>query len=213
MLRQLKQFYRSVILPDRLFLLRKAKQEKILYLTFDDGPVAGVIEPLLALLDKHQIKATFFVLGSRAAKHPELMSAIHSCGHTIANHSYSHPAFNKISHADKLKQVVQANDIIQQTTGQACRLFRAPQGRWDLRLLLALGRKKITAVHWSRDSMDFLKEPAENIAARFNQQPVQAGDIILFHDDDIRCVEALELLLPLWLKQGYRFDALENNLK
>ena len=209
MLSKLKYLLRSFILPDRLFLLSKNQNEKALYLTFDDGPVPGVIERLLDLLDKHQIKVTFFVIGSRAEKHHDLLAEIHKRAHTIANHSYSHPEFHKISHAEKIAEINKTNQIIEQIVGEPCSLFRAPQGRWDLKLLFTMLKKKITAVHWSRDSMDFLKEPANKIVERFIKHPVKAGDIILFHDDHERCVDALEILIPQWLEQGYRFNALE----
>ncbi|MBA6294080.1 polysaccharide deacetylase family protein [Colwellia sp. MB3u-70] len=210
MLHKLKYLLRSYVLPDRLFLLSKNQQEKNIYLTFDDGPVPNVIKKLLPLLDKYQIKVTFFVIGSRAEKNPNLMAEIHKRGHTIANHSYNHPAFNKISLAEKLMQIDKANKIISQTTERSCTLFRAPQGRWDMRLLFAMLQKKITAVHWSRDSMDFLKEPTNKIVERFLKQPVKSGDIILFHDDHERCIDALDILIPQWLAQGYSFNALEN---
>lgn len=209
MLRKLKYLLRSFILPDQLFLLSKTKNEKTLYLTFDDGPVPGVIERLLDLLDKYQIKVTFFIIGSRAEKNPHLLAEIDKRAHTIANHTYSHPEFHKISHAEKLVEINKTSQIIEQISGESCTLFRAPQGRWDLKLLLSIWQKKITAVHWSRDSMDFLKEPANKIAERFIKQPVASGDIILFHDDHERCIDALEILIPQWLEQGYCFNALE----
>jgi peptidoglycan/xylan/chitin deacetylase (PgdA/CDA1 family) len=210
MLLKLKYLLRAIILPDRLFLLSKTQKEKTLYLTFDDGPVPGVVERLLDLLDKYQVKVTFFILGSRAEKNPDLLNEIHKLAHTLANHSYSHPEFHKISHAEKMIEVEKTNLIIKQVTGESCTLFRAPQGRWDMHLIFALLLKKITAVHWSRDSMDFLKEPANKIADRFLEQPVKPGDIILFHDDHERCIDALDVLIPQWLAQGYSFSALEN---
>ena len=210
MLNKLKYLLSAFILPDRLFLLSKTQQEKTLYLTFDDGPVPGVIEPLLDLLDKYKIKATFFILGSRADKNLNLLHDIHKRAHTIANHSYSHPEFHKISHAKKITEIDKTNLIIKQVTGEFCTLFRAPQGRWDMYLIFKLLIKKITAVHWSRDSMDYLKEPANKIAERFINTPVKSGDIILFHDDHERCIDALDILIPQWLEQGYSFNTLEN---
>ena len=191
-------------------LLSKTQQEKTLYLTFDDGPVPGVIEPLLDFLGEYQIKATFFILGSCAERHPKLLTKIAKADHSIANHSYSHAQFHKISHVEKITEIEKTNHVIKQITGENCTLFRAPQGRWDFVLLFSMMRKKITAVHWSRDSQDFLKEPADKIAERFLQNPVKSGDIILFHDDDTRCIDALKILIPQWLEQGYSFNALEH---
>jgi len=208
MIQQVKLFIRSYLLPDSLFLYAKTRRKKTLYLTFDDGPVAGVTESLLDLLKKHEAKATFFIIGSRALKNPLLMSRIHNEGHTIANHSYSHPNFDQISAQAQQEEVRKTNKIISQTTQQLCQLFRAPQGRWNLKLIFFLWKKKITAVHWNRDSLDFNKEPVEIIINRFKHQVVNSGDIILFHDDNALCIPALEYLIPYWQSQGYTMKKL-----
>jgi len=208
MIQQVKLFIRFYLLPDKLFLYAKTRRKKALYLTFDDGPVSGITEPLLDLLKKYNAKATFFIIGKCAEKEPVLMSRIYDEGHTIANHSYSHPNFNKISDAEQHNEVKRTNNIISQTTKSPCQLFRAPQGRWNLKLIYFLWKEKITAVHWNRDSLDFKKEPAEEIISRFQKQAVTAGDIILFHDDNNLCISVLEKLIPLWQSQGYTMEKL-----
>lgn len=208
MIQQVKLFIRSYLLPDSLFLYAKTRRKKALYLTFDDGPVLGVTESLLDLLKKHNAKATFFIIGTRAEREPALMRRINSEGHTLANHSYNHPNFNEISDKAQQEQVLKTNQIIAQTTKSSCLLFRAPQGRWNLKLLYFLWKEKITAIHWSRDSLDFKKEPAEVIINRFKQNAVNAGDIILFHDDNDLCISVLEQLIPHWQSQGYTMDKL-----
>jgi peptidoglycan/xylan/chitin deacetylase (PgdA/CDA1 family) len=208
MIQQVKLFIRSYLLPDRLFLYAKSRRKKALYLTFDDGPVSGVTESLLDLLKKHNVKATFFVLGKCAEKEPVLMSRLYKEGHTIANHSYSHPNFTKLNDTEQRSEVNKTNDVIRQTTNSPCQLFRAPQGRWNLKLMYFLWKEKITAVHWNRDSLDFKKEPAEVIINRFKEQPVNAGDIILFHDDNNLCISVLTQLIPVWQSQGYTMEKL-----
>lgn len=207
---QMLKTIKSWLLPQSLLLRNKSRKDNVLYITFDDGPVPNIIEPLLSLLAKHQVKATFFIIGSRAKKNPELITEIYKQKHTVANHSFSHPKFNTISHKRKSLEINKTNSIIHEYTQEKCHLFRAPQGIWDLRLLLDLFRLNITAAHWSRDSKDFLKESPELIIKRFIDKPVQAGDIILFHDDHHRCIEALETLIPHWKSQGFQFNALEN---
>jgi peptidoglycan/xylan/chitin deacetylase (PgdA/CDA1 family) len=209
MLTKLKYFFRDKILPNRLFLVSKTSTEKSLYLTFDDGPVPEVIESLLELLEKFQAKATFFIIGSRGKRHPELLDKINAQQHSLANHSFSHPCFHKISHLEKCQEIDKTNKIISQITNRRCAIFRAPQGRWDLQLLWHLFQKKITPTHWSRDSLDFKKESAAVIIKRFNTQPVTAGDIILFHDDSTLCIEALSVLIPQWQSQGFTLKALK----
>jgi len=208
MIQHIKLFVSSYLLPDSLFLHAKTRHEKILYLTFDDGPVAGVTEPLLNLLKKYNVKASFFIVGAKAEKEPTIMSLIHSEGHTIANHSYSHPNFSQIDNKAQQRQIKKTNQIIYQTTRQPCSLFRAPQGRWSLKLIYFLWKEKITATHWNRDSLDFKKESVEIIINRFKQQMVNSGDIILFHDDNKLCISALEYLIPYWQSQGYAMKKL-----
>lgn len=207
---KIKYFIRSKLLPNSLFLTNGKRESKSLYLTFDDGPVQGVTEELLDLLEKNQVKATFFIIGQRAKNDPDLIKKIHTRGHKIANHTYTHPAFHKISLPEKINEIISTNTLIKELTNEDCKIFRAPQGRWDLKLLIHLFRLKITAVHWSRDSRDFLKEQPEKIVKRFIDDPVKNGDIILFHDDDSRCIEALKTLIPHWQSQGFSLNALEN---
>jgi peptidoglycan/xylan/chitin deacetylase (PgdA/CDA1 family) len=191
-------------------LINEKRKLKSLYLTFDDGPVQGITEELLELLEQYQVKATFFMIGSRMSKSPDLLKKVYEQKHTLANHSYSHPNFNKLSSEKILEEISSTNIVIKKNTLQDCRLFRAPQGRWSIKLLFKLFRLKMTAVHWSRDSMDFLKEQPEKIIKRFIDAPVKNGDIILFHDDDSRCIEALKILIPHWQSQGFSLNALEN---
>jgi len=209
MIQKLKYFIRSKILPNKLFLIDKKNHSKSIYLTFDDGPVPGVTDKLLTLLDKYNVKATFFVVGNRVQKHPELLLNIYESGHKLANHTFTHPAFHKISLAQKVREIIDTNLAIENIINEKCNMFRAPQGRWDIKLLVKLFRLKITAVHWSRDSMDFLKEEPEKIIKRFEVKPVSPGDILLFHDDDQRCIEVLDTLIPIWLSQGYKLETLE----
>ena len=209
MIQKLKYFIRSKLLPNKLFLIDKKTQSKSIYLTFDDGPIPGVTDKLLTLLDKYDVKATFFIVGNCAQKHPELISKINESGHKLANHSFTHPPFHKISLAKKVREIIDTNLIIENIINEKCNMFRSPQGRWDIKLLIKLFRLNITAVHWSRDSMDFLKEEPEKIIKRFEVKPVSSGDILLFHDDDQRCIEVLDTLIPKWLSQGYKLEALE----
>ncbi|AWL11660.1 putative 30.6 kDa protein in fumA 3'region [Saliniradius amylolyticus] len=191
-------------------LKRQSPRRKQLFLTFDDGPTPEVTPSLLALLTETGARATFFMLGQQVERYPSLTAQIHAQGHTLANHSFDHAPFHRISHQQKIQQVARTNAVIEAITHRSCRWFRAPQGRWDLRLLLYLARKGMTAVHWSRDSMDFRKWPPERLVQEFDSHPPVNGDIILFHDDDDRCVEALKTLIPRWQAQGFELCALES---
>jgi peptidoglycan/xylan/chitin deacetylase (PgdA/CDA1 family) len=209
MLTRIKYFFITYLLPERLFLLRKSSADNALYLTFDDGPVENIIEPLLTLLAQYQAKATFFVLGSRVAESPQLLTKISQANHTIANHSYTHPNFHQISHQQKCQEIEKTNQLITRITGKSCQFFRAPQGRWNIKIIGYLIKNSMVATHWSRDSLDFTKTSVDEIIERFKTQPVTAGDIILFHDDATLCIEALTRLIPLWQSQGFTLKALK----
>ena len=209
MLKKLKYLIRTTILPNSILLINKNKKEKNLYLTFDDGPHPEVTIPLLDLLREHNVKATFFIIGKYAQQHPELLKQMISEGHKVANHTYTHPSFEKVSLQQKLTEVIKTNNIIEEITGESCKMFRAPKGAWDFKLLFKLFRLKITAIHWSRDSMDYLKESPEKLMSRFNEKPIEPGDILLFHDDNDLAINVLKDLIPLWLSQGYQLKALE----
>lgn len=210
-LNTIKHIVRHKLLPDSLFLLKKSVCDKNIYLTFDDGPVSKITTQLLDLLEKHQIKVTFFIVGTCAKKNPDILINISERGHTIANHSYNHPRFDLLTLKDQIVEILHTNDIIKKVTNKECRLFRSPQGRWNVKLLWYMFKHKITAVHWSRDSMDFKKGTIESIINDFKTNPIDSGEIILFHDDNTLCINALDQLIPWWKDQGYTFKALSNN--
>lgn len=209
MIQKLKYWFRAHVLPDRLFLIQKSKKEPAIYLTFDDGPVPGITDPLLDLLAKYQAKATFFILGKCGVNESALMNRIVAEGHTLANHSYNHKFFTRLSAQQQKEEIVSTNQVIESHLKKRCRWFRAPQGRWDFKLYRQLLSQKMTGVHWSRDSLDFKNESVDVLVDRFKQQPIENGDIVLFHDDNKLCIDALEQLIPYWQSQGIQLKALE----
>lgn len=195
-------------LPAWLLLIRKKPVDRTIYLTFDDGPTPDVTEALAKLLQEHDAKATFFVIGQKLEQHPELGKELVKQGHTIGNHSYDHRNFGRIGLKAQVRQVLGADGVIVEL-GQGYRGFRAPQGHWSVRLILSLFLKGYRCVHWSYDSMDYSQDSAAEIIESFRRRPVQSGDILLFHDDAQKCVQVLKELLPEWRRQGFVFRALD----
>lgn len=208
MLAKIKYFIRAKLIPNRLFLMNKPAADNPLYLTFDDGPVLGITDLLLALLDRYNVKATFFIIGRCGHKNPELLKSIHDNDHMLANHSYNHPRFNQIPQQRKYHEIDKNNQLIESITQQKCVFFRAPKGHWNLKTIWYLFINKMIPTHWSRDSMDFEEDSASELIKKFKDKPVKSGDIILFHDDATLCIEALEILIPMWQAQGFTFKAL-----
>jgi len=197
----------KLLIPNKLVCYKLRNQQ--IHLTFDDGPTPTVTTDLLNLLEYHNIKATFFVVGKVAKNHIYILQDIHQRGHVLANHSYHHVKFHNLPLKAQLNEIIQTNEVIEQVTGQAVKFFRPPQGIWTIKLLFKIFTLKMTLVHWSRDSLDCRELTSQQIIANFKQQPIENGDIILFHDDDEKAIKVLRELLPFWLESNHQFSPLK----
>lgn len=171
-------------------------------LTFDDGPSEST-PALLALLARHQAKATFFVCGQNASRLPAIVEQIHAAGHEIGNHSYSHPRFDFSSPAAMADQIGRTQTVLEKLTGRTPTLFRVPYGvRWP-----GLGRIQrqfgLTGVMWTAIGRDWTL-PAPSIVRRLTPQ-LRDGYILCLHDgrilrenpDITPTLDAMQTLLPL----------------
>ncbi|MEU3601413.1 polysaccharide deacetylase family protein [Streptomyces sp. NPDC006798] len=149
-------------------------------LTFDDGPTADTPAYLEALRDAGDVRATFFVLGSRAAERPELTRRIAEDGHQIGNHTYTHPNLVALDPAAAFAELRDTSRVVRQQTGRAPRLFRPPFGSTDTRTRQDAARLGMTEVIWTADTADWSGISADAIAA--NALTVRPGGIILLHD-------------------------------
>jgi peptidoglycan-N-acetylglucosamine deacetylase len=180
-------------LPNSWMTFRGDKSSSI-YLTFDDGPHPHVTPQLLDLLETKNAKATFFLVGRSVEAYPELVGRIAENGHSIGNHSYNHERFHELELQTQLDEIVATNSLIEKITGAKCKLFRAPGGRWSLRLVLKLIRLGITSVHWSKDSMDWSKN-SEQAISYLAKKPIKNKDIVLLHDDHQKVLGITEYIL------------------
>lgn len=195
-------------LPDRLVQTHGPAQDGACYLTFDDGPDPAYTPRLLDLLAEHDAKASFFLVGHRVEEHSALVERMVREGHLIANHSYSHQAFHRLSLADQMAEFDRTDALLQAFDGQPRHRLRTPQGHLDTRLLLHCARQSRGIVYWSYDSLDYQKPDHDTFVSRLRADPPRAGDIVLMHDDGDRAIDALSVLLPEWRQQGYHFRAL-----
>ncbi|AXF54999.1 polysaccharide deacetylase family protein [Salicibibacter kimchii] len=187
--------------PD-IVTLQGPVDEKSVALTFDDGPDDYITPAVLDKLEEYDIEATFFLVGERVKAHPEVVQRILEEGHVIANHSWDHPEFPKISDEEAEEQMKRTETAIHDITGEEVRLFRPPYGAQNenhVRIMDALGYSNII---WSQDSLDWkdleVGEVADNILS-----DITYGAIILQHSagmegDDglLRTVEALDKVIP-----------------
>lgn len=183
--------------------------EKVIALTFDDGPDPEDTPLILDLLRQYEAKATFFTVGNKVERFPELVRREVTDGHEIANHTYSHMYFSKRMPATRIRQEIErAEQVIYAASGQRCHLFRPPGGFYSDNLVHTVTDGGYTVVMWSwhQDTRDWDTPGVSKIVDRVLNH-VKNGDIILFHDyveGKSQTVEALKEILPELKKRGYR---------
>jgi peptidoglycan/xylan/chitin deacetylase (PgdA/CDA1 family) len=156
--------------------------EKTLYLTFDDGPVPGCTEKVLALLEKHKAKATFFVIGERAFKETSLIREIQSQGHGIGDHSWDHRYSHFFSSKEPMQEwITHSQEKLTELLGQPPVGFRSPAGVRTPALHQALKALHIPLIHWNIRFYDTRFQWKEKEAIR-SLSRTPPGSIVLLHD-------------------------------
>lgn len=185
-------------------------KEKVIALTFDDGPDPMDTPAILDLLRQYEAKATFFVIGKRVEQYSEIVIQEIMEGHEIANHTYSHPYFNHRDPANRImSEMEKAEEILLKVSGQKPLLFRPPGGYYSEQLVQAAKKFNYQVVLWSwhQDTEDW-NRPGVNKIVNKVLKNARNGDIILFHDyvqGDTQTVAALKVILPELKERGYRF--------
>lgn len=188
-------------------------------ITFDDGPNPAVTPALLDLFDKYQARATFFLIGRNVRLFPELTREIAARGHTIGNHTETHPSLAFMHPRRIADQLARCDQAIESAIGRRPRWmrppfgFRGPQLNGVVRQRGSLG--PLGVVMWSILAWDWKPQPAAPVIRRLRR--ARGGDIVLLHDGDHRvlhgdrrhCVDALAHWLPRWRDQGIRFVNLD----
>jgi peptidoglycan-N-acetylglucosamine deacetylase len=190
-------------------LTHVATKEPVVALTFDDGPHPESTPPLLEILSRHHVKATFFMLGIMAERYPELVRQVADAGHVIGNHSWDHPSFPVISGAERRAQIRACSTAIA-PYGQ--NLFRPPYGDQTLASRLDALWLRHSVVAWNVDGEDWRGHGVDGFAARLTSL-IREGSIVVLHDTAIpsddgrfRPRESLLQGLPMYLdRTGDRF--------
>lgn len=174
-------------------------------MTFDDGPNPETTPRLLKMLEQRGIKATFFVLGSRAVASPNIIKQMIAQGHEVANHSWDHPQLPKIPVAAADKQIADTNAVIEQITGLKIHNVRPPYGAMTPALRAHLREKfGSTFIYWSVDPLDWKDRNPTIIHDRILKN-VHPGAIILSHDIHPTTVDAMPKTLDDLIAKGYKF--------
>lgn len=182
-------------------LWRMSPTEKSVYLTFDDGPIPEVTPWVLDVLDRYGVKATFFMVGENAAKHPEVFEMVKARGHRIGNHTYNHIGGMRHGISSYVANVDKANELLRTN------LFRPPHGwmKWEQFLFV---RSSYKVVMWDLVTRDYSTHLNGRDVLLNVRRYARPGSIITFHDS-LKSLDKLLYALPRaieWLQaQGYRF--------
>lgn len=195
------------LLPDALVLTR-TRDDATRYLSFDDGPEPANTPKLLDTLARHDVKASFFLVGEKIERHPEIVQRMVAEGHMIGNHSYSHWSFNQMNLKTQLDEIHRTDALLRQFDDRPHHRMRPPHGYVGAQLLMYFARRRRSFVYWSYDSLDYQDRPTDALIARLRHDPPAPGDIVLMHDDSDKATDALKVILPEWIDQGLRFSAL-----
>jgi peptidoglycan/xylan/chitin deacetylase (PgdA/CDA1 family)/glycosyltransferase involved in cell wall biosynthesis len=203
----LRQLLRSALtlLPRRMFLVRGPAAGNRIALTFDDGPHPEHTPRLLDVLRQHNIVATFFVVGSRAESHPDIVRRIVAEGHALGNHTFTHANPRSLSARAFLDEVHRTNDLLTSLVGRGTRLVRPPHGKAAAGKLWRLWRARQSVVLWNVDPKDFAASSADEVRGYFQARPLHAGDVILMHDTWPYAAEVLPYLAGSARQAGLTF--------
>ncbi|MGG6310008.1 polysaccharide deacetylase family protein [Paenibacillus macerans] len=184
-------------------------QEKFIALTFDDGPDGKQTPKILSILEQYGAKATFFVVGDRVKRFPEIVQMELAKGHEIGNHSFHHPAFNRVTQSVVLEELTQTQEAVQEITGKTPVLFRPPGGYYNERIVELSKHNHLQMILWSwhQDTKDWASPGVYSIVRKVLNN-ARNGDIILMHDyvhNSTQTAEALKVILPDLKSRGYTF--------
>jgi peptidoglycan/xylan/chitin deacetylase (PgdA/CDA1 family) len=191
-----------------------------LALTFDDGPNDPHTLRLLEVLAKHNVKATFFLIGRYVKQRPDIARELARAGHVIGNHTFSHPDLIFASSGQTRNELQGCEQALRDAVGEHSRFFRPPFGGrrpGTLRIARALG---FEPVMWQAAGRDWRKKPAEYIERRVGHQ-VRGGEVILLHDgghkafgtDRSQTVIAADRLIARYKSEGYEFVTVSQMIK
>jgi len=184
--------------------------EKKIALTFDDGPNEYTRE-VLDILDKHNIKSTFFCVGTTIDNNKDILKEINRRGHIIGNHTWSHHKWFDFFPAKKMKKdIIKNAELIYQQTGKRVKLFRPPYGVTNPTLKKAIADLNYQTIGWSLRSLDTIKKP-EKVIRKLTQK-ISPGDIILLHDNRKEITQILESFITFAKENSYQIVRLDKLL-
>lgn len=185
-----------------------ATDKKVIYLTFDDGPIPEITPWVLDLLDKYKIKATFFCVGDNVRKYPDIYDEVLKRGHQVGNHTFNHVQGIKTLSRNYIKNADKAAEYIHSE------LFRPPHGHMRIPQFHLL-KKRYKIILWDVVTRDYSKRQTPEQVLQNVKKYARNGSIVVFHDS-LKAEKNMKYALPLaveWLlRQGYEFRTINTQI-
>jgi peptidoglycan-N-acetylglucosamine deacetylase len=197
-----------------------ARSTKLLALTYDDGPNDPHTMRLLEVLARHNVRATFFLIGRYVQQRPDIVHEIVKAGHVIGNHTFTHPLLTLKSASEIRKELTDCRSAIQDAVGEHSNLFRPPFGGRRPAVLRIARELGLEPVMWNVTGYDWSAPPAAVIEKKVSSQ-IRGGDVILLHDgghkqmgaDRSQTVLATDHLITRYKSEGYDFATIQQMLE
>ncbi|MFH0855525.1 MAG: polysaccharide deacetylase family protein [Candidatus Omnitrophota bacterium] len=207
-------FFDEAVIVRKNTIYRVSSPEKLVALTFDDGPSPVWTPRILDELNKAKVKATFFMLGEHVSKYPDVARRVVREGHDIGNHTYDHHVLIYYTMEELENEIKYADNVIKSVTGVTTRYFRPPKAWLTPDEKVKVGQMGYKVILWSLNSKDWVRFDDKYII-RYILRNIRPGDIILFHDsggtftseggDRSQTVKAIGRLVEKLKDKGYKF--------
>ena len=196
----------SAIIQNELPIYSVETEEPVLALTFDAAWGDEDLDDILAILDAHHAKATFFVSGDWVEKYPDAIHSIYQHRHELANHGTNHKHMPALSDTEILDEIMTCHQRVLDLTGYSMTAFRAPYSDWDDRVVAAAHSCNYSCINQNVDSVDWKEYGTDHFIETVLSDPdLDNGAIILLHNGTRYTRDALDRLLTGLETQGYRF--------
>lgn len=193
---------------------------KQIALTYDDGPNHPHTLRILDILARHNVRATFFLIGRFVRERPEIARAVVNAGHVVGNHTFTHPLLTLRSHAEIRRELLDCRSALHDVIGEHSNLFRPPFGGRRPAVLRIARELGLEPIMWNVTGYDWNAPPAAEIERKVTKQ-MRGGDVILLHDgghrhmgaDRSQTVIATDHLIARYKGEGYQFVTIPQMMK
>lgn len=184
-------------------------QDKKVALTFDCAWGADDISSIISTLEKNDVSATFFCVGTWIDKFPDAIRKLNNAGMEIGNHSNSHKHVNKMSFGENLEDMTKCNDKIESITGEKVKYYRGPYGEYNNTVISVANELNMNVIQWNIDTLDYEGKTAEEMCERIKKK-IRNGSIILMHNDTKYTAVGLQQIIDTIKEEGYEIVPLDD---